>query len=90
MYFEKHHETMDYPTYRAKGWPIGSGSVESACGQFGDRVKHARMRWTRRRAGALCGVKAAIMSQDGRWEKRWPGPIPVLDLPSLEELAPAA
>ena len=21
MYFEKHHETMDYPTYRAKGWP---------------------------------------------------------------------
>ena len=31
MYFEKHHETMDYPTYRAKGWPIGSGSVESAC-----------------------------------------------------------
>ena len=44
MHFEKHHETMDYPTYRAKGWPIGSGSVESACGQFGDRVKHARMR----------------------------------------------
>ena len=44
MYFEKHHETMDYPEYRRKGWPIGSGSVESACGQFGDRVKHARMR----------------------------------------------
>ncbi|HUT23798.1 MAG TPA: hypothetical protein VM492_05600 [Sumerlaeia bacterium] len=44
MYFEKHHETMDYPEYRKKGWPIGSGSVESACGQFGDRVKHARMR----------------------------------------------
>jgi hypothetical protein len=80
MYFEKHHETMDYPTYRAKGWPIGSGAVESACGQFGDRVKHARMRWTRKAADALHVVKAAILSGDGRWEKTWPAPIPALDL----------
>ncbi len=79
MYFEKHHETMDYPTYRAKGWPIGSGSVESACGQFGDRVKHARMRWTRKGADALHVVKAAILSGDGRWERRWPAPIPILE-----------
>ncbi len=80
MYFEKHWDTMDYPTYRAKGWPIGSGSVESACGQFGDRVKHARMRWTRKGADALHVVKAAILSGDGRWERRWPAPIPVLEL----------
>jgi hypothetical protein len=79
MYFEKHHETMDYPTYRAKGWPIGSGSVESACGQFGDRVKHARMRWTRKAADALHVVKGAILSGDGRWDRRWPAPIPVLE-----------
>jgi len=90
FYFEKWKGTMDYPEYRRKGWPIASSSVESACGQVGDRIKHARMRWTRRRAGALCGVKAAMMSQDGRWEKRWPGPIPVLELPALEYLAPAA
>jgi hypothetical protein len=80
MYFEKHVETMDYPEYRAKGWPIGSGAVESACGQFGDRVKHARMRWTRKRADALHVVKAAILSGDDRWQKRWPPPIPVLDV----------
>lgn len=90
LYFEKWKGTMDYPEYRKRGWPIASSSVESACGQVGDRVKHARMRWTRRRAGAVHQVKAAMMSQDGRWEKRWPRPIPVLDLPSLEELAPAA
>jgi len=90
FYFEKWKGTMDYPGYRKKGWPIASSSVESACGQFGDRVKHARMRWTRRRAGALCGVKAAILSQDGRWERRWPGPIPVLEVPLLAYLAPAA
>jgi hypothetical protein len=90
FHFEKWKGTMDYPEYRRKGWPIASSSVESACGQVGDRIKHARMRWTRRRAGALCGVKAAMMSQDGRWEKRWPEPIPVLELPSLAYLAPAA
>jgi hypothetical protein len=86
MYFEKHHETMDYPTYRAKGWPIGSGSVESACGQFGDRVKHARMRWTRKAADALHVVKAAILSGDGRWKRRWPAPVPVLE-PALSTIA---
>ena len=26
-YVQKRHELMDYPTYRASGWPIGSGSV---------------------------------------------------------------
>ena len=31
LYFEKHSDTMDYPAYRARGWPISSGSVESAC-----------------------------------------------------------
>ena len=25
-YFENHVHRMDYPTYRAKGWAIGSGS----------------------------------------------------------------
>jgi hypothetical protein len=81
FYFEKYKETMDYPTYRRKGWPMGSGSIESACGQFGARVKHNRMRWTRRAADALHVVKAAIFSQDGRWAKRWPPPIPILELP---------
>ena len=82
FYFEKYKETMDYPTYRAKGWPMGSGSVESACGQFGGRVKHNRMRWSRRGADALHVVKAAILSGDDRWAKRWPPPIPVLELPA--------
>ena len=90
FYFEKWKGTMDYPEYRKKGWPIASSSVESACGQMGDRVKHARMRWTRGRADAVHQVKAAMMSQDGRWDRRWPGPIPVLELPLLEYLAPAA
>jgi hypothetical protein len=78
FYFEKHQETMDYPTYRDKGWPMGSGTIESSCGQFGERVKHNRMRWTRDGCDALHAVKAAILSEDGRWSRRWPPPVPVL------------
>lgn len=81
LYFEKHKDTMDYPAYRARGWPMGSGTIESSCGQFGDRVKHNRMRWTREGADALHTVKAAILSQDGRWQCRWPPAIPILEVP---------
>jgi hypothetical protein len=87
MYVEKHTETMNYPEYRRKGWPVGSGTVESACGLIGERVKHARMRWTRRLADAIHAIKAAIMSEDGRWEKRWPPPVPVLETPAFATAA---
>ena len=30
-YFANQEHRMDYPTYVAKGWQIGSGPVESAC-----------------------------------------------------------
>ena len=82
FYFERYKDTMNYPEYREKGWPMGSGSVESACGQFGERVKHNRMRWTRKTADALHGIKAAILSQDQRWENLWPPPVSVLAVPS--------
>lgn len=81
-YLEKHGSTMDYSTYRARGWPIASGTVESACNQFGARFKHTRMRWTKRIANAGHQVKAAILSEDGRWQRRWPPPIQVLSIPA--------
>ena len=28
FYIEAHQNTMDYPAYRAKGWPVGSGTIE--------------------------------------------------------------
>jgi hypothetical protein len=80
FYFQKHQHTMNYSAYRAKGWPIGSGAIESACGQFGNRFKHGRMRWTKTGAEAGHQIKAAILSQDGQWDRRWPAPIPALDL----------
>ena len=45
-YFENHVHRMDYPTYRAKGWAIGSGPIESACKTvIGKRMKGGGMRW---------------------------------------------
>ena len=97
--FPEAHHVTDYkhasdrlkdPGYRRRGWPIASSSIESACGQIGERIEHARMRWTRRRAGAMCQVKAAMMSGDGRWERRRPTPIPALDVPALAYPAQAA
>ena len=47
-YFEKHSEHMDYRRRREEGVPIGSGSVESLCGQFQDRLKRRGQFWTRK------------------------------------------
>ncbi len=45
-YFENQVQRMDYPTYRARGWQIGSGPVASACQRVvGQRLKGAGMRW---------------------------------------------
>ena len=81
FYIEEHQGTMDYPACRAKGWPVGSGTIESACGQFGDRFKPNRMRWTPEIANNGHHLKAAILSQDGRWARRWPPPVHGLDFP---------
>ena len=45
-YFQTHRHHMDYPTFRRKGWPIGSGVTESAVKQFNKRVKGTEPRCT--------------------------------------------
>jgi hypothetical protein len=44
-YLRKHQGQMDYPAYLARGWPIGSGPMESFCKQLGLRLKGSGMRW---------------------------------------------
>ncbi|MBI5244850.1 MAG: UPF0236 family protein, partial [Elusimicrobia bacterium] len=38
-FFPNNKDAMDYPSYRAQGWPIGSGVAESGVKQFAKRVK---------------------------------------------------
>jgi hypothetical protein len=71
-YVENHLHRMDYPTYRAKGWQIGSGPVESACKRVvGQRLKGAGMRWGEEGAEAVCRLRALFLSEPGPWEAFW-------------------
>lgn len=63
---------MDYPRYRANGWLIGSGHVESARkGVVGLRLKGAGMRWSEAGADAVCHLRALFKSEKGQWDAFW-------------------
>jgi hypothetical protein len=71
-YFTNHLHRMEYPTYRAKGWQIGSGPVESACKRVvGQRLKGAGMRWGEAGAEAVCRLRALFLSETGPWDAFW-------------------
>ncbi len=47
-YFRERRTQLDYPTFRAAGWPVGSGTTESGHKQVMQaRMKRAGMRWAR-------------------------------------------
>jgi hypothetical protein len=71
-YFRNQVHRMDYPSYRAKGWQIGSGPVEAACKSvIGQRMKGSGMRWGHDGADAVCHLRALLLSEGGRWEAFW-------------------
>ena len=72
QYFANQVHRMDYPTYLAKGWQIGSGPVESACKTVvGQRLKGGGMRWGEEGADAVCQLRALFKSERGQWEAFW-------------------
>ena len=70
-YFENNKEHMNYPEYRKKGWPIGSGNTEAAAKQFNKRVKGTEQFWSQQGAEAILGLRALWLSQDRRWQRYW-------------------
>jgi hypothetical protein len=71
-YFENQVHRMDYPAYRARGWQIGSGPVESACQPVvGQRLKGAGMHWEADGADAVCHLRALFLSDQGQWDGFW-------------------
>ena len=74
-YFTDNRAGMDYPRFRAEGWPIGSGVAEGSVKQFGIRMKGTEKFWN----GFECGMGAEEMlallalqrSEDGRWDHYW-------------------
>lgn len=63
-YFTTNANRMLYGTYQANGFYIGSGSVESACKQYGQgRLKQAGMRWKRDGIEAIAHLRSALLNR---------------------------
>lgn len=70
-YLFRHRWRMCYPKFRAAGYPIGSGMVESACKVVvQERLKQAGMRWSRAGAQAMLALRSVFLS--GCWQEVWP------------------
>jgi len=76
-YFTNQQDRMRYDEYRACGYQIGSGTVESACKRvIGQRLKQAGMIWSEEQAMAVAQIRAALL--DGRWSAFWEARDPPL------------
>jgi hypothetical protein len=68
VYLFHNRRRMDYAAYRQAGYPIGSGTIESACKTVVQaRLKLAGMRWSRTGATAMLTLRALSLSH--RWHE---------------------
>src|SRR5207253_7452154 len=69
-YLCKREPHMQYPRYQEVGWPLGSGSVESANnGVVQARLKGPGMRWERSHVNPMLALRTAVCSD--QWEPAW-------------------
>jgi hypothetical protein len=63
-YFTTNKKRMLYATFELNGFYIGSGSVESACKQYGQgRLKQAGMRWSSEGIEAIAHLRSALLNR---------------------------
>ena len=63
-YLFHNRRRMRYHLFREAGYPIGSGTVESACKLVvQQRLKQSGMRWSRHGAQAMLALRATLLSQ---------------------------
>lgn len=68
-YFANHAGRMNYQAMARRGWPIGSGSVESACRQKQCRFKRPGQFWTADGLRRLCALDEA--RRNHHWDQLW-------------------
>ena len=73
-YFQRHADHMNYPEYRQRGWPIGSGVTASGVKQFNKRVKGSEQFWHPHSVEPVLALRALWLSDDDRWDHYWLGP----------------
>jgi hypothetical protein len=80
-YLRRYHRFMDYAEMKSRGYPIGSGVVESACKQIvSERMKLSGMRW--KKAGGQHTMTLRCLLLSGVWEavyKKWLASKPTVD-----------
>ena len=64
-------DRLNYKSYREQGYPIGSGSIESAVKLFGKRIKGTEKQWNEYGGEAILNLYAFLISEDNRWDKLW-------------------
>jgi hypothetical protein len=71
QYLEKRQEQIRYAQFRALGYPIGSGTVESANKLVVEaRLKGAGMHWAREHVDGMVALRNIACNE--RWEEAWP------------------
>jgi hypothetical protein len=70
-YFTTHQTHMNYPEYRRRGWPVGSGETEAAVKQFNKRIKGTEQFWSSEGIETILALRGMWLSQDERWERYW-------------------
>jgi hypothetical protein len=68
-YLLKHAGRLDYPTYKANGWPFSSGPMESFCKQLGQRLKGPGMRWSLQNLDPMAAL-VSLWAND-EWDTHW-------------------
>lgn len=73
-YFDNNRHRTDYPTYRQRGWDIGSGPTEAGCKIIGERLKGSGMRWVEDGAVTVAALRALYVSGAKVWDGFWAQP----------------
>jgi hypothetical protein len=79
-YFANNRHRTDYPSYRQKGWDIGSGPTEAGCKIIGERLKGSGMRWVEDGAATVASLRALYVSSGHLWDGFWAQPRAVAQM----------
>jgi hypothetical protein len=79
-YLRCHRRWMDYPGYRRRGLPIGSGVTEAACKTvFTQRFKRSGMRWHHESGQVILDLRVIHLS--GIWDEAFAADLAARELP---------
>ena len=71
-YLDRHKTLMDYPRYKAAGYPLASAAIESTNKRLaGRRLKQGGMIWSEPGVEAMLASRVAFYNP-GTWTRLWP------------------